>query len=83
MRWNELTPSTATPENLAKLGRLIGMGQPLARKAVDEAIGLCVQAWEHDRLAGHEWRIECESLRKRLPHAGQAGRPGPLPRGGE
>jgi len=29
----------------------------------------CADAWEKDRLAGHEWRIEGEELRKRLEEA--------------
>ena len=39
----------ATLENLAKLARLITMGQPLRGQAVGEAIDLCVIEWRNDK----------------------------------
>jgi hypothetical protein len=36
-------------ENLAKLARLITMGQPLRGQAVGEAIDLCVIEWRNDK----------------------------------
>jgi len=50
--------NNATLENLAKLARLITMGQPLRGQAVGEAIDLCVIEWRNDKARIEELEIE-------------------------
>jgi len=57
--------NNAMLENLAKLARLITMGQPLRGQAVGEAIDLCVIEWRNDKARiealekeNEQWRAQ-------------------------
>jgi len=48
-------------ENLAKLARLITMGQPLRGQAVGEAIDLCVIEWRNDKARIEALEVQCRA----------------------